>query len=64
MPADQIPDAVAAVVQAVLDGHPSCDPRRRGHLIVRELREQGWRIEAPVEPRRSAAPQRKPQYGP
>lgn len=42
-----IPDAVAAIVQAVLDQRPDCDPDRRGHLIVRELRALGWRIEAP-----------------
>jgi hypothetical protein len=57
-PSTEIPDAVTAVVQAVLDGHPNCDPGRRGYLIVRELRALGWRIEAPVE---DAAPQPKPQ---
>ncbi|OKI16546.1 hypothetical protein A6A07_11085 [Streptomyces sp. CB03911] len=56
-PSTEIPDAVTAVVQAVLDSHPGCDPGRRGHLIVRELRALGWRIEAPVE---GAASQLKP----
>ncbi|MCX5209722.1 hypothetical protein OG689_10550 [Kitasatospora sp. NBC_00240] len=50
-PSAEIPDAVAAIVQAVLDGHPGSEPGWRGHLIVEELRSLGWRIEAPgVEP--------------
>lgn len=42
-----IPDAVAALVQAVLEANPACEPSRRGHLIVRELERQGWEIRAP-----------------
>jgi predicted type IV restriction endonuclease len=47
MRTDTIPDAVAAVIQGVLDSRPTCDPGARGRLIVRELRALGWRIEAP-----------------
>jgi hypothetical protein len=45
---DPIPDAIAAVVAAVLTDHPDADPVQLGRLIVEQLRLDRWRISAPV----------------
>jgi hypothetical protein len=42
--AGQVPDAVAALVQGVLDDHPAADRAALGRLIVRALRRDGWDI--------------------
>lgn len=42
-----IPDAVAAVIAAVLTRHPAASPAALGHLVVAELRAEGWHIAAP-----------------
>jgi hypothetical protein len=42
-----IPDAVAAVVAAVIEEHPAAAPNRLGVLVVQELRALGWHITAP-----------------
>lgn len=42
-----IPDAVAAVIAAVLAKHPAASPETLGHLTVTELRAEGWHIAAP-----------------
>lgn len=42
-----IPDAVAAVVAAVLAKHPAASSAALGHLITAELRAEGWHIAAP-----------------
>jgi phage terminase Nu1 subunit (DNA packaging protein) len=39
-----IPDAVAAVIAAVLSEHPAAGPQRLADLTVRELDALGWRI--------------------
>lgn len=42
-----VPDAVAALIQGVLDDHPAAERAAYGRLIVRALREDGWRVVAP-----------------
>lgn len=43
-----IPDAVAAVIAAVLaDQQAGVTPEQLGRLMVQRLREDGWRISAP-----------------
>jgi hypothetical protein len=40
----QIPDAVAAVVAAVVADHPQAGPDAIGRLTVLELAREGWHI--------------------
>jgi hypothetical protein len=42
-----IPDAVAAVIAAVIQRHPAASPDTLGRLVVAELRTEGWHITAP-----------------
>lgn len=42
-----IPDAVSAVVAAVMAKHPAASPEALGRLVVAELRSLGWHIAAP-----------------
>lgn len=37
-----IPDAVAAVVAAVIEEHPNASPDTVGRLAVAELKQSGW----------------------
>jgi hypothetical protein len=46
--ADPIPDAVAALIAAVIEDNPFAPPRRQGLLVVEALRREGWRISAPA----------------
>lgn len=39
-----IPDAVAAIVAAVVAEHPLSPPEAVGRLVVRALADEGWRI--------------------
>jgi len=41
-----IPDAVSAVISAVMQQHPAASPDRLARLIVDELKELGWQITA------------------
>ncbi|MCX4751729.1 hypothetical protein OG455_41800 [Kitasatospora sp. NBC_01287] len=43
-----VPDAVAALIQGVLDDHPAAERAAYGRLIVRALREDGWLVVAPT----------------
>lgn len=51
-----IPDAVRAVIAAVVQEHPGASPDLLSRLIVAELRDLGWHITATPTParRRSA----------
>ncbi|WP_327066782.1 hypothetical protein [Kitasatospora sp. NBC_01302] len=46
--ASTVPDAVAALIQGVLDDHPAAERAAYGRLIVRALREDGWLVVAPT----------------
>jgi hypothetical protein len=46
--AGSLPDAVAAVVAAVLAEHPAASPERLGRLVVEQLRADGWWIRPPA----------------
>jgi hypothetical protein len=48
MTSPDVPDAVAAVVAAVLEDHPYAPPRRQAELIVGELRRLGFRVVVPM----------------
>ena len=49
-----IPDAVRAVLTAVMADHPGASPELLARLVVTELRDLGWHITPkPVTPRRS-----------
>jgi hypothetical protein len=39
-----IPDAIAAVVAAVMAKHPAASPDVLGRLVVTELKALGWHI--------------------
>lgn len=52
---NKVPDAVAALIQGVLDDHPAVERAAYGRLIVRALRRDGWVVTAPVGRSRSAA---------
>jgi hypothetical protein len=39
-----VPDAVAAVIAAVIEDNPYAPPRRQGELAVAELRRLGFRM--------------------
>ncbi|GAB2696776.1 hypothetical protein [Kitasatospora kifunensis] len=43
-----VPDAVGAVIQAVLDEHPAAERSAYGWLIVEALRADGWVVVAPT----------------
>lgn len=43
-----VPDAVAAVIAAVIEDNPFAPPNRLGVLVVDELRRQKWRVSAPT----------------
>lgn len=42
-----VPDAVAALVTAVVQAHPHAEPERLGRLVQAELEAQGWHVGAP-----------------
>lgn len=48
-----IPDAVCAVILAVIQEHPGASPELLARLVVAELRDLGWHISATPTPRRS-----------
>ena len=41
-----IPDAVRAVIAAVMAAHPGASPDMLARLVVAELRDLGWHITA------------------
>jgi len=42
-----IPDAIAPILAAVMQEHPTADPDRLARLAVAELRSLGWHITVP-----------------
>jgi len=42
-----IPDAIAPILAAVMQEHPTAGPDRLARLAVTELRSLGWHITAP-----------------
>lgn len=56
MTSNDVPDAVAAVISAVLQDSPFAPPRRQAELVVAELRRLGFRVSVPTgRPTRLAA---------
>jgi hypothetical protein len=53
-----IPDAIAAVIAAVMESHPAASSQRLGRLVTAELRSLGWHIAAPTAPRPLASSRR------
>jgi hypothetical protein len=50
-----IPDAVRAIIAAVMAEHPGASPDILSRLVVAELRSLGWHITAqPTAPRRAS----------
>ncbi|MFJ8791421.1 hypothetical protein [Streptomyces sp. NPDC102462] len=51
-----VPDAVQAVLAAVMQEHPAAGPALLARLVVAELRDLGWHITAthPTRPRTPA----------
>jgi hypothetical protein len=45
--AGDVPDAVAALIAAVIEDNPFAPPRRQAQLAVEALRQERWRITAP-----------------
>ena len=46
-PAPEVPDAVVALLSAVLEANPFAPPARMAELLAAELRREGWHIGAP-----------------
>lgn len=56
MTAQAVPDAVAALIQGVLDDNPAAERAAYGRLIVAELRRDGWQVVAPIVGRSRNSP--------
>ena len=46
-PSPEVPDAVVALMSAVLEANPFAPPVRQAQLLVEELRREGWHVGAP-----------------
>ena len=46
-PSPEVPAAVLALLAGVLEANPFAPPARMAHLLVEELRREGWHIGAP-----------------
>jgi hypothetical protein len=42
-----VPDAVVALMSAVLEANPFAPPARLAQLLAEELRREGWHVGAP-----------------
>lgn len=60
-PKTAVPDAVQAVVAAVMQEHPGAGPALLARLVVAELRDLGWHITpGPAHTARPPAPPDRP----